>query len=237
MNNPGQPDTLQLSLNQLNASQADSASLKADSAALKASNEALLANLAEQENRHAQQMSELRQELDTIKSRSAHATTSDATRTNTEGEQVRSEKSSGNGSTPATTQSTSPVRAKSERLPDPPAFSGKKKDLPLFITKLRYKLKGNSDRFPDEESRLIYAHSRLEHDPATLVDPLMSKDISTVEQLIEFLKATYGDPNRELTAWSRLDNMKQGKKNFLSHFAEFRRLVADTNLNEGAQIN
>lgn len=55
-----QPDALQLILQQLNAIQADSASLRADSAALKASNEALLANLAEQENRHAQQISELR---------------------------------------------------------------------------------------------------------------------------------------------------------------------------------
>lgn len=126
---------------------------------------------------------------------------------------------------------------RSERLPDPPAFSGKKKDLPLFLTKLRYKLKGNANRFPTKESRLIYAHSRLKHDPATLIDPLIGKDIVTVDRLIQFLEATYGDPNRELTAWSRLDNLKQGKRTFLSHFAEFRRLVADTNLNEGAQIN
>ncbi|KAF7567018.1 hypothetical protein Ptr902_10602 [Pyrenophora tritici-repentis] len=94
---------------------------------------------------------------------------------------------------------------KSERLPNPPAFSGKKKDLLLFLTKLRYKLKGNADRFPTKESQLIYAHSRLEHDLATLIDPLIGKDIVT-----------------------------QGKRNFLSYFAKFRRLVADTNLNEGA---
>lgn len=55
--------------------------------------------------------------------------------------------------------------------------------------------------------------------------------------MLGFLKATYGDPNKELSAWSRLDAIKQGKKSFLSHFAEFRRLVADTDLNESAQIS
>jgi hypothetical protein len=124
--------------------------------------------------------------------------------------------------TPHTTRTPpelTPIR--SEQLPDPPAFSGKKKDLPLFLTKLQYKLKGNADQFPNEESRLIYAHSWLERDPATLVDPLIDKDITTVEQLVQFLEAMYGDPNRKLTAWSRLDNLKQGKKNFLSYFANF----------------
>jgi hypothetical protein len=49
----------------------------------------------------------------------------------------------------------------------------------------------------------------------------MDKDITTVEQLVQFLEATYSNPNRELTAWSCLDNLKQGKKNFLSYFADF----------------
>jgi hypothetical protein len=65
----------------------------------------------------------------------------------------------------------------------------------------------------------------------------MDCDITNVEGLILFLQATYGDPNRELSAWSRLDNLKQGKKSFLAHFADFRRLIADTGLNEAAQIN
>ncbi|KAF2134350.1 hypothetical protein P153DRAFT_274853, partial [Dothidotthia symphoricarpi CBS 119687] len=94
---------------------------------------------------------------------------------------------------------------RSERLPDPPAFNNKTKDLSLFLRKLRYKLEGNVDHFPEERSQLIYAHSRLERDPATLIDPLIGEDICT-----------------------------QGKKSFLSHFAELRRPVADTNLKEEA---
>src|SRR6478735_1283743 len=125
----------------------------------------------------------------------------------------------------------------SDRLPDPPMFTGKRKDLPLFISRLRMKLEGNADRYPTKCAKLIYAHSRLDYDPATLADLLIGSDIATVEKLIAFLRATYDDPNRTLSAWSKLNNLKQGKRPFLSHFAEFRRLVADTNLNKEAQIN
>jgi hypothetical protein len=125
-----------------------------------------------------------------------------------------------------------PPTPKSDRLPDPPMFKGKRKDLPIFIRKLRYKLEGNADRYPTERSQLLYAHSRIEGDPVTLVDPLMDQDIHSVDQLIAFLQTTYGDPNRKLTALSKLDALRQDRKNFTTHFAEFRRLAADTGLNE-----
>ncbi len=35
-----------------------------------------------------------------------------------------------------------------------------------------------------------------------------------------------------MTALSKLYNLKQGKRSFTAHFAEFRRLAADTGLNE-----
>jgi hypothetical protein len=235
-----QPDALQLILQQLNAMQADSASLRADSAllradsaALKASNEALLANLAEQENRHAQQILELRQEIETIKTRSAPVATPALTRTDTEAGQVRFAELSGSGSKPVTPPTASlKDLPRTDRLPDPPLFNGRRKDLPAFVRKLKYKLEGNADRYPNERSRLLYAHSRLEKDAVALIDPLMDKDIHTVDQLVTFLEATYGDPNKELTALSRLSGLRQGKRSFTSHFAEFRRLAADTGLNE-----
>ena len=124
----------------------------------------------------------------------------------------------------------------SEKLPDPPMFTGKRKDLALFVQKLRFKLEGNTDRYSDERSKLIYAHSRLEKDAAALVMPLIGTEITTSDQLMSFLESTYGDRHKEQTAWRRLETLRQGNKRFLSHFAEFRRLVADTNLNEHAQI-
>jgi len=203
---------------------------------LKAGNDALQESLAKQEARHHEELTTLRKDFEErLDALARSASTLQPNTTNAES--GTSPAATPLIPTPPTTQTRTDTNFRSERLPDPPAFSGKKKDLPLFLTKLRFKLDGNSDRFPNEKSRLIYAHSRLERDPATLIDPLIGKDICTVERLIEFLEATYGDPNRELTAWSRLDNLRQGKKSFFSHFAEFRRLVADTNLNEGAQIN
>jgi hypothetical protein len=60
----------------------------------------------------------------------------------------------------------------------------------------------------------------------------MDKDICTVEQFIAFLEATYGNLNKELTALSKLSNLKQGKQSFTAYFAEFRQLASNTRLNE-----
>ena len=112
-----QPDALQLILRQLNA-------IQADSAALKASNEALLANLAEQENRHAQQILELRQEIETIKTRSAPVTTLALTRTNTKAKQVRFKELSRSGLKPVTPLTASlKDLPRTNRLPNPPLFN------------------------------------------------------------------------------------------------------------------
>ena len=119
----------------------------------------------------------------------------------------------GSSSTPPDVHTLTSARLQlSERLHDPPLFSVKKKDLTFFFTKLKFKLRGNADRFPHETSRLIYAHSCFDSEPATLVNPLMDVSIQSVDSLIGFLQATYGDPNKELMAWSQLDNLKQGKK-------------------------
>lgn len=196
-------------------------------------NQQLQASLAAQAARHEGQLAELRRHFET------RFTTNVATAVPNPGDATESSQSavpSSSSLTPDTTNSLLRPHL-SERLPDPPLFSGKKKDLAFFLTKLRMKLRGNADRFPDEASRLIYAHSRLDSDPATLINPLMDSHITTVDHLIAFLESTYGDPNKELTAWSRLDNLKQGKKSFLSHFANFRQIIADANLNEAAQIS
>jgi hypothetical protein len=50
----------------------------------------------------------------------------------------------------------------------------------------------------------------------------MDKDISTVDQFVAFLEATYRDLNKEMTALSKLNTLKQGRRSFTAHFAEFR---------------
>jgi hypothetical protein len=215
-------DAVQLILNQLQE--------------IRLSNDQLRAVITNQEAVHQQQMAALRQEFeDRLAAQQEPSPTPVAAGSTPDTTHPTSGTGGSTAEPPAVPASTRPQL--SERIPDPPMFSGKKKDLPLFLTKLQMKLKGNADRYPTAASRLIYAHSRLDTDPASLIDPLMNTNITTVEQLIEFLESTYGDPNKELTAWSRLDNLKQGKKNFLSHFANFRQIIADANLNESAQIS
>ena len=67
--------------------------------------------------------------------------------------------------------------ARSNRLPDPPTFTSNRYSLPLFLSKLQYKLKGNADRFPIPRLQFLYAYSRIEGDAASVIRPLIDKDI------------------------------------------------------------
>jgi hypothetical protein len=55
----------------------------------------------------------------------------------------------------------------------------------------------------------------------SLINPLMDTDICNVDCFVAFLEATYGDLNKEMTALSKLNNLKQGKRSFTTYFAEF----------------
>jgi hypothetical protein len=46
------------------------------------------------------------------------------------------------------------------------------------------------------------------------------------------LEATYGNLNKEMTALSKLNNLKQGKRSFTTYFTEFQQLAANTGLNK-----
>src|SRR5438046_9323547 len=48
---------------------------------------------------------------------------------------------------------------KSERLPDPEKFTGKRNELRPFLAQLKNKLEGNADRYPSDQERLRYALS------------------------------------------------------------------------------
>jgi hypothetical protein len=49
----------------------------------------------------------------------------------------------------------------------------------------------------------------------------MDTDIRNVDRFVAFLEATYGNLNKEMTALSKLNNLKQGKQSFTTYFAEF----------------
>lgn len=208
--------------------------------AIRANQEAFQEALALQESRHVASLEALRKDFEEqlrVVKQSVSASTPVIVVGTENSPASKPTQKSGDGLTPSrltppTTRNPSDPVAKSDRLPDPPLFNGKRKDLPSFLRKLRYKLEGNADRFPSERSQLLYAHSRLDRDVTALIDSLMDKDIVNLDQFVAFLQATYGDPNKELTALSRLNTLRQGRRSFTSHFAEFRRIASDTGLNE-----
>lgn len=124
----------------------------------------------------------------------------------------------------------------SERLPDPSAFTGKRRDLLSFIDEMKNKLHGNADRFPTADEQFTYVRSRIQGEAATIIRPLLGNNITTVNNLFSFLEATYGDPNRKDTAQVKLGAIRQGRKSFITFFAEFRRLASDSELNEAGLI-
>jgi len=127
---------------------------------------------------------------------------------------------------------TAPQR--SEKLPDPPVFTGKRRELRSFLSRLKNKLTGNADRYPTEANRLYYALSRLGGDAADLVEPLQP---NSVQSLVVLLEATYGDPNRQATAQRKINHMTQEKKSFPVYFSEFNRYARETGWNDSALIN
>ena len=128
-----------------------------------------------------------------------------------------------------------PVQStKSERLPDPEKFTGKRNELRPFLAQLRNKLEGNSDRYPSDQERLRYALSRLSGDAAIMIETF---NPSTLAGLIENLETSYGDPNRQATAQQKLNRMTQGDQSFPSYFAKFHQYSKETGWNDVAQIN
>ena len=51
------------------------------------------------------------------------------------------------------------VPQRSKRLLDPPIFTGKRRELRLFLSRLKNKLTGNADRYLTEANQLCYALS------------------------------------------------------------------------------
>ncbi len=126
------------------------------------------------------------------------------------------------------------VQTKSERLPDPEKFTGKRDELRPFLAQLKNKLEGNADRYPTESQRLRYALSRVAGDAAITVETF---DPTSVTAFIEILKASYGDPNRQATAQQKLNRMTQGDQSFPAYFARFHQYSKETGWNDAAQIN
>jgi hypothetical protein len=195
------------------------------------------ARQAETVARQTEEIAFLREELALIKSRSTSPKVTLTPPPEQNGQQLPEQTlMSGTGSSKSNHEcSAVPERpVLSERLPDPAIYTGKRNLLPEFLTQLENKLQGNADRYTTPESRLRYAVSRLGGDAASLIRSLRP---DTLEGLIQNLEASYGDPNRQVTAQNKLSRLTQGTRSFPSFFAEFHRYARESGWNEPALIN
>ncbi len=127
--------------------------------------------------------------------------------------------------------------SKSEKLPDPEPFNGKRDDLPSFVAGLRLKLLVNHDRYLTIRERLTYAFSRLTGSTKSQVLPFVtasSVNFDDVEALIAHLKLSFGDSDCKGTAQQQIQGLCQKNCEFSVYLAEFNRYVQDTEYNEEA---
>jgi hypothetical protein len=123
-------------------------------------------------------------------------------------------------------------------LPHPPEFSGERKELLNFISKVRSKLAGDSSRFTDDQHKLRYTYGYLKGNAQNQIQPYVLTDkikLKDVEALITILEAAFGDPDQVGTASAELDKLQQGNREFSQYYAEFQRLMAILNYDENAK--
>ena len=120
--------------------------------------------------------------------------------------------------------------ALSEKLPDPPMFSGGREELSGWIAALRLKLSLNADRFPTPKSQVGYAIGRTEGKAMAQILHHVQSDgnvtFVTLEELLDYLKTAFGDPDERATAQLKLEHYAQKNLAFSEYYGEFRRLAA-----------
>jgi hypothetical protein len=127
------------------------------------------------------------------------------------------------------------------RFPDAPMFSGgKPEDLRAFKTQLRLKIASQPSQFPDEQSRLRYAFSRLEGPALALVNTYLRDDntigFDTLNAFLAHLDLAYDDPDRAGTAERELQRLYQKNRLFSLYYADFQRVISDLDYNESAKL-
>jgi hypothetical protein len=114
-------------------------------------------------------------------------------------------------STAATADPTNNATIREEKIPDPDEFDGNRAALRTFIDKLRLKV-GDSGRYPNEQSKLRYAFSRLKGAAFDQVRIYLLDErinLENIGALIQHLEAAFDDPDRTATAERHLRGLRQ----------------------------
>jgi hypothetical protein len=122
---------------------------------------------------------------------------------------------------------------------DPETFTGEDRHkLRSFIALLRLQLIDRPGEFPNEQSKLRYAFSRLEGAALEQLIHLVDNnhvDLDNFDAFVTSLEEAYGDPDHANTVERALSKLRQGNRDFVSYYAEFQRLIANLQWNDAAK--
>jgi hypothetical protein len=118
-------------------------------------------------------------------------------------------------------------------------FTGEDRSkLRSFVALLHVRLIDRPGEFPNEQSKLRYAFSRLEGAALQQLIHLVKDDrmnLGNFEAFVTLLEEAYGDPDRVNTAERALAKLRQSNRDFVAYYAEFQCLIADLNWNDTAK--
>jgi hypothetical protein len=134
------------------------------------------------------------------------------------------------------------IRNAEPKLRDPELFTGDKKKVDEFIMSCRMKIRAQPTRFPDEETKVIWASSFFSGAPKIWFQPFLerySEGIDIPKEFVSFdnfataLRALYGDPNLVKQAIRSIRELKQ-VASASDYTAKFESLRWSTKLGEDA---
>jgi hypothetical protein len=124
------------------------------------------------------------------------------------------------------------------KVKEPMNFTGKKSQLKDHITQVRIVFMLQPSRFPDEQTKVLYAASFLRESAFSWIQPYLEQRpppamLSDFELYVAELKRVFGDPDEQATSERQLTNLKQ-TGSAASYVSEFRRVSASLGWNDRA---
>jgi hypothetical protein len=129
-----------------------------------------------------------------------------------------------------------------QKFPDSPDFSGSDRtQLRGWIAQLRMIIWHKPSSFPDEQSEMRYAFTRLSGLALRQILPHVREDreidLGDLTAFIQLLEAAFGDPDRVATAERSMREINQQNREFFQYYAEFHIIAADLDWNPLALWN
>ena len=139
---------------------------------------------------------------------------------------------------------------RSATVPDPEKFDGTDKGyLRNFIHLIKNKLESNADHFTKDteeatcNARKTYVWTRTKGTVADQILPQITGDsnaygvLHTAEDVLDFLKRTWDDPDRQQSAQYFIHTLAQKNRRFRDYLSDFQTHIPDTGYDNTAQLS